>query len=81
MFGQPVRVSFTEQRQVVEFVVKFAAFPKPGRERAEFGGRELMLLQFAEQLAELLRETRPAGALPEKASVPVRAGATTRAAP
>ena len=38
----------------MEFVLEFAAQTGAGGQSPEFGGRELMLLQFAEQLAELL---------------------------
>jgi hypothetical protein len=46
----------------VEFVAEFAAQIFIRRERAEFGGAELVLLQFREQRAQFLREAGPAGA-------------------
>ena len=46
----------------MEFVLEFAAQIGAGGQRPEFGGRELMLLQFAEQLAELLGKTGAARA-------------------
>ena len=46
----------------MEFVLKFAAQIRAGGQRPKFGGRELMLLQFAEQLAELLGKTGAARA-------------------
>ena len=49
VFGQPAGISVTQQREVVEFVLKFASFREPVGERAKPGGRELMLLQFTEQ--------------------------------
>ena len=62
VFGEPVGVSLEQEREVVEFVLEFAAQIGAGGQRAEFGGRELMLLQFAEQLAELLGKTGAARA-------------------
>ena len=62
VFGEPVGVSLEQEREVVEFVLEFAAQTGAGGQRAKPGGRELMLLQFAEQLAELLCETGAARA-------------------
>ena len=62
VFGEPVGVSLEQEREVVEFVLKFAAQIGAGGQRPEFGWRELMLLQFAEQLAELLGKTGAARA-------------------
>ena len=53
MSGEPVRIIFVEQRKVVQFVAEFGAEVFILRERAEFGGRELVLLQFAEQLRSI----------------------------
>ena len=62
---EPARIGIQQQRQVMEFVLKFAAQAGLPRQRVKFGGRELMLLQFAEQLAELPGETGTAGAVAE----------------
>ena len=66
MLHQPVRVFFREQREVVELVAQFAAEFFIGGERAEFGGTELVLLQFREQRAEFLRKTGAASAAGKK---------------
>ena len=50
--------------------MKFASFRELVGERAQPGGGELMLLQFTEQAAELLRKTRPTGAAPEQLQFP-----------
>ena len=49
----------------MEFGLEFAIFRKTTCERLKFAGRKLMLLQFTEQPAELLREARPAATPPE----------------
>ena len=56
MFGQPVRISLEQQREVVEFVLQLAVAGQAGGEGAEFGRGEMVLLQFAEQPAQLLGE-------------------------
>ena len=78
VFGEPVRVGLEQQREVVELVLKFAAQAGAPRTATEFGGRELMLLQFAEQLAELLGKTGAARAVAKQfqfAFVPHQQGA------
>ena len=35
VFGQPARVGFQQQREVMEFVAEFAAFRKPARRARE----------------------------------------------
>ena len=62
MFAQPVGVFFREQREIKELVAEFTAqIIFPGQ-RAEFGGAELVLLQFRQQRAEFLRKAGAAGA-------------------
>ena len=51
VFGEPVGVGFVQQGEVVELVAQFAAQIFALCEGAEFCRGELMLLQFAEQLA------------------------------
>ncbi len=62
MSGEPVCISVVEQREVVKFVLKLAASRQAGGKRAEFFRRQVVVLQFAEQLAELPGKTRTAGA-------------------
>ena len=66
MFGQPVRISLEQQREVVEFILQLAVAGQAGGEGAEFGRGEMVLLQFAQQPAQLLGETRPTGAAVEQ---------------
>ena len=37
MFGQPVRISLEQQREVVEFILQLAVAGQAGGEGAEFG--------------------------------------------
>jgi len=55
-----------QQGEVVELVAEFGGQSVAPRERAEFGGRELVLLEFVEQRADFLREARPARAPAEQ---------------
>ena len=65
VFGQPVRVGRVQQCEVVEFAVKFGWQPFAFRQCAEFGRRQLMLLEFIEQSADFLCKAWPAGAAAE----------------
>ena len=62
VLDEPVGVSVEQQGEVMELVLEFAIRAGTPGQRAESGGRELMLLQFTEQLAELLGETGASGA-------------------
>ena len=66
MFAEPVCVSFVQQREVKEFGAEFGGQSVALQERAEFSGRELVLLEFVEQRADFLREARPARAPAEQ---------------
>ena len=56
VFGEPVCVGFVQQGEVLELVAQFPAQIFALRERAKFCRSELMLLQFAEQPAQLPSE-------------------------
>ncbi len=66
MFAQPVGVFFREQCEVVELVAEFAAEFFIRGERAKFRRAKLVLLQFREQRAHLLREAAALGAAGKK---------------
>jgi hypothetical protein len=53
---QPVRVFFREQREVVKLIAEFNPQFFIRRQRAQFRGAELVLLQFRQQRGEFLCE-------------------------
>lgn len=58
---QPLVVGAEEVVEVVEFVAQRGVLRATGGEAGELGGGELMTLEFAEELAELARETGESG--------------------
>ena len=58
VFGEPAGIIFVEQREVEQLVLQLPPDFFGLRERAQFGGRELVLLQFRKQRAQFRREAR-----------------------